>query len=201
MNVVQKPVANLKLGLAGWRNVRFGWHTWALGAILLLSAVLNFYNLDAIYYTNDYYAAAVRSMTVNWHNFFFNSFDPGGYITVDKPPVAFWLQALSARIFGFNGISILLPSILAGVAGVALLYHMVKRVFGTVAGLFAALALAVTPIFVVMNRHNNPESLLASAWSVSASISRCCKPLSCYPPFIWFTSCWRKPPGGNGLST
>jgi 4-amino-4-deoxy-L-arabinose transferase-like glycosyltransferase len=168
MNAVQKPMANLKLGLASWRNVRLGWETFALGAILLLSAGLNFYNLDASYYTNEYYAAAVRSMTVNWHNFFFNSFDPGGYITVDKPPVAFWFQALSARLFGFNGISILLPSILAGIAGVALLYHMVKRVFGTVAGLFAALALAVTPIFVVMNRHNNPESLLILALLIAA---------------------------------
>ena len=65
--------------------------------------------LDRNGYGNTYYAAAIRSMTRSWHNFFYGSLDPGGWITVDKPPVAFWLQALSARVFGFNSWSLLLP--------------------------------------------------------------------------------------------
>ena len=44
-----------------------------------------------------FYAAAVRSMAANWHNFFFGSFDPAGTVTLDKLPGAFWIQALSVR--------------------------------------------------------------------------------------------------------
>jgi 4-amino-4-deoxy-L-arabinose transferase-like glycosyltransferase len=36
----------------------------------------------------QYYAAGVRSMLDSWHNFLFNAFDPAGFISIDKPPVA-----------------------------------------------------------------------------------------------------------------
>ena len=36
-----------------------------------------------------------------WKAFFFGSIDPGNFITVDKPPAALWVQAISGRIFGF----------------------------------------------------------------------------------------------------
>jgi 4-amino-4-deoxy-L-arabinose transferase-like glycosyltransferase len=49
---------------------------------------------------------------------------------------------------------------LAGVLSVGLLYHLVRRSFGPVAGLLAALTLALTPISVAINRHNNLEGLL-----------------------------------------
>ncbi|MBN9392426.1 MAG: glycosyltransferase family 39 protein [Chloroflexi bacterium] len=175
MSVLQEPAQETILSNKPrllQRRLAFTWHQIGLGAILLLSACLNLIRLDQQGYTNEFYAAAVRSMLVNWHNFFFNSFDPGGFITIDKPPVAFWLQALSAGIFGFSGVTILLPSALAGVASVGLLYLTVKRVFGPTAGLIAALALAVNPIYVVMSRHNNPEailvlSLVMGAWALT----------------------------------
>jgi 4-amino-4-deoxy-L-arabinose transferase-like glycosyltransferase len=142
-----------------------------LTAILLLSAFLGLWNLSINSYSNDYYAAAVKSMLTSWHNFFFVSFDPSGIVTVDKPPVAFWVQAAFAKVFGFSGVSILLPEALAGIGGVFLLYLMVKKAWGQGAGLIAALILAVTPIFVAMNRHNNPDSilvftLLVAAWAM-----------------------------------
>ncbi|MEI6044081.1 MAG: glycosyltransferase family 39 protein [Chloroflexota bacterium] len=143
----------------------------ALGAILLLSAFLGLWNLSINDYSNNYYASAVRSMMQSWHNFFYASFDPGGFVTVDKPPVALWVQTAFAKVFGFNGVSLLLPEALAGIAGVFLLYWMVKRAFGTAAGLVSALVLAVTPIWVVMNRDNNPDSILVftlilAAWAM-----------------------------------
>ena len=55
-------------------------------------------------------------MTFSWKNFFFASFDPGGYISVDKPPVFLWVDALSARIFGYHQWSLTLPQVLEGVA-------------------------------------------------------------------------------------
>src|SRR5579872_2284558 len=132
------------------RDITFSIHKYwdriGLFAILLLAALLNLVGLSREGYDNTYYAAAVKSMLLSWHNFFFNSFDPGGFVTIDKPPLGFWLQVLSAKIFGYSGVSLMLPQALAGVASVALLYHLVRRIFGVPAGLIAALALAITPI-------------------------------------------------------
>ncbi|HYZ29964.1 MAG TPA: hypothetical protein VE570_12960, partial [Thermoleophilaceae bacterium] len=69
--------------------------------LVALAAVLNLWSLGRNGWANDYYAAAVRSMSSSWHNFFFASFDPSGVMTVDKPPLALWVQALSVRIFGY----------------------------------------------------------------------------------------------------
>ncbi len=148
------------------------WHRIALGAILLLATCLNFLLLDRVGYGNTYYAAAVKSMLQSWHNFFYVSFDPGGFVTIDKPPLGFWLQALSAKIFGFSGFSLILPQALAGVLSVAILYYLVRRVFGPGAGLLAALFLAITPISVVASRNNIVDStlvlvVLLGAWAVS----------------------------------
>src|SRR5256886_13192701 len=148
----------------------FARHRVALGGILLISVVMNFYELGKNGF-GSYYPAAVLSMMDNWHNFFFASYDPGGFVSIDKPPVGFWLEVASAKIFGFNSVSILLPQALAGVLSVLLLYHLVRRHFGVVAGLLAALALAISPISVVTNRNNTIDStlvlvMLLGAWAV-----------------------------------
>src|SRR5579864_3310151 len=90
-----------------------------LGVVLLVAAGLDFFRLSSAGFANTYYAAAVRSMSESWHNFFFSSFDPGGFVTIDKPPVGFWFQVLSVKLFGFHGVSLLLPEALAGVLSVA----------------------------------------------------------------------------------
>src|SRR6266851_3778359 len=147
------------------------WHRLALGGIMLISIFMNFYQLGQNGFGNLYYAAGVRSMLNNWHNFFFVSYDPGGFVTLDKPPLGFWLQVASAKLFGFTPFSIFLPQALAGVLSVLLLYHLVRRHFGVVAGLLAALALAISPISVLTNRNNTIDStlvlvMLLGAWAV-----------------------------------
>ena len=129
--------------------------------VVVVGALVMFaWGLGKNSYGNAYYAAAARSMTQSWSNFFYASFDPGGWITVDKPPLAFWLQALSVRVFGFHPLSILVPEALMGVAAVALVYDLTRRMFGRVAGGVAGLAFALTPITVAVARHNNPDELL-----------------------------------------
>lgn len=151
------------------------WQRVALGVILALAAFLILYQVQINGYGNSYYAAAVRSMLSSWHNFFFVSFDPGGFVSVDKPPLGLWIEALSALVFGFSGFSLLLPQALAGLAGVLLIYHLVRRRFGPTAGLIAALILALTPISVVMSRDNNQDMmmvlflLLATWWGILAT--------------------------------
>ena len=146
------------------------WHRLALVGIILISVFMDFYRLGQNGF-GSYYPAAVRSMMDNWHNFFFASYDPGGFVTIDKPPVGFWFEVASARLFGFNSVSMLLPQALAGVFSVFLLYYLVRRHFGVVAGLLAALALAISPISVVTNRNITIDStlaltLLVGAWAV-----------------------------------
>ena len=77
-------------------------------------------------------------------------------MTVDKPPLALWIQALSARVFGYGSWSMLVPQALMGVASVALVYDMTRRSFGRAAGFGAGLALALTPTAVAVSRHTTP---------------------------------------------
>jgi 4-amino-4-deoxy-L-arabinose transferase-like glycosyltransferase len=148
---------------------------WCLSAVMLLAAVLRLWRLDHGGYGNQYYAAGVRSMVESWHNFFFNAFDPQGFVSLDKPPVAFWIQAISARLFGFDGISILVPQALEGTAVVLLLYLLIGRVFGRWTGLLAAMFLAITPIDVAVDRSNNTDTclvlvLMLAAWALIHAI-------------------------------
>jgi 4-amino-4-deoxy-L-arabinose transferase-like glycosyltransferase len=122
-----------------------------------------------------FYAAAVRSMAANWHNFFFGSFDPAGTITVDKLPGALWIQALSVRIFGYHTWAIVMPQVIEGVLSVLVLYRAVNRLRGTTAALIAAFILAASPATVALNRGNISDTamtlfLLLAADAVSAAI-------------------------------
>ncbi len=149
----------------------------AISVILLMAGFLRLLWIDQEGYANTYYAAAVKSMLTNWHNFFFASFDPAGFVSVDKPPLGLWLQTLSARLLGFDGVSLVLPQSLAGIAAVLLLYHLIRGPFGPGAGLFAALALAVTPVAVVTDRNNTPDALVVltmvgAIWATTRALER-----------------------------
>ena len=128
--------------------------------LIVLAGTLNLWALSRNGWANEYYAAAVRSMSSSWHNFLFGSLDASGVMTVDKPPLALWIQSLSVRVFGYHSLSILVPQALIGVATVVLTYDLVRRRFGRLGGFVAGLALALTPITVAISRHNNPDALL-----------------------------------------
>ena len=138
-----------------------------LAVLLLLASVLYLWGLSRNGVANEYYSAAVRSMSTSWHAFLYGSFDSAGVMTVDKPPLALWVQALSARVFGFGSWSMLVPQALMGVATVALAYDLTRRRFGRIAGFTAGLALALTPITVAIARHNNPDALLVLCCTVA----------------------------------
>ena len=131
-----------------------------LVALLGLAALLDLWALSRNGFANEYYSAAVRAMSSDWHAFLYGSFDAAGVMTVDKPPLALWVQALSVKAFGFNSLSMLVPQALMGAASVALVYDLVHRRFGRAGGFAAGLVLALTPITVAISRHNNPDALL-----------------------------------------
>src|SRR4051794_21099343 len=83
-----------------------------LALLLVLAAALYLWSLSRNGWANDYYSAAVRSMSTSWHDFLYGSFDSSGVMTVDKPPLALWIQALSVRVFGYHSLSVLVPQAL-----------------------------------------------------------------------------------------
>ena len=144
-------------------------------ALLLLTAVLYLWGLGRSGWANAFYSAAAQAGSASWKAFFYGSSDAANSITVDKTPASLWVMALSARIFGVNSWSILVPQALMGVASVGLLYGTIKRWFGPAAGLIAGATLAFTPIAVLMFRFNNPDALLvllmiAGAWATTKAI-------------------------------
>ncbi|MGI8486162.1 MAG: glycosyltransferase family 39 protein [Thermomicrobiales bacterium] len=155
-------------------------HSWpriAIGVIAAFSLFLGLFRLNRLGYANQYYAAAVRSMTESWHAFIFASFDKAGFASVDKPPVGLWIQAIFARVLGFHGWTIMLPQVIAATGSVIVLYVIVSRVFGNISGLIAALALAVAPITVAASRNNTSDTLLMfvlllTCWAVVISLER-----------------------------
>jgi 4-amino-4-deoxy-L-arabinose transferase-like glycosyltransferase len=158
---VPAPERRPRLALAGRlgdreKALRLG----GLAVVVAVAAVLDTVRLAQNGYANLFYSAGVRSMLRSLHNFFFVSSDPNGLVTMDKPPLALWMQAASAKVFGFHPLSLLLPNALVGVAVSALLYVIVARRFGTATGLAAGIACAVFPSFVAVSRANGVDTLL-----------------------------------------
>src|SRR3954468_7294514 len=116
----------------------------ALAAITIAGAVLRLWAFDRVP-SNPFYDAAVRSMALSWHNFFFGAYEPGAQVAVDKAPADLWLQVASVKLLGFTPIALRLPEVMAGIVAIVLLYDLVRRLFGRGAGLGAAAALAVLP--------------------------------------------------------
>ncbi len=141
------------------RSPRFPLSWLALALITALAAALRLIDLGAVR-LDPFYDAAVRSMGVSWHNFFFGAYEPGGSVSIDKPPVDLWLQVASVKLFGWGSTSLKLPEALAGTLSVPLLYAAVKRPFGVIAGLAAALALAVLPIEAITARSDTMDAVM-----------------------------------------
>jgi 4-amino-4-deoxy-L-arabinose transferase-like glycosyltransferase len=165
----------------------------------------------------------VQAGSKSWKAFFFGSSDSSNFITVDKPPAALWVMEISARIFGVNSWSILVPQALEGVATVGMVYLTVRRWFTAQAALLAGVVVALTPVAALMFRFNNPDALLAllltasmyalvrglekaqTKWLVLAGtlvgfgfLTKMLQAFLIIPPWPSCT-CWpRRPDGGEG---
>ncbi len=136
------------------------WVRPALIVLLAVTAALYLWDLGASGWANSYYSAAVQAGTKSWKAFFFGSTDAANFVTVDKTPASLWVMEISARIFGVNSWSILVPQALEGVAAVGILFATVKRWFSPTAALIAGAVFALTPVAALMFRFNNPDALL-----------------------------------------
>ncbi len=151
------------------------WERPALITLLTTTTLLYVWGLGSSGWANAFYSAAVQAGAHSWKAFFFGSSDSANFITVDKTPLSLWPMELSARLFGVNAWSILVPQTLIGVATVGVLYATVRRSLaalgpGAAAGgaLLAGAALATTPVATLMFRFNNPDALLVLLLALGA---------------------------------
>jgi 4-amino-4-deoxy-L-arabinose transferase-like glycosyltransferase len=148
----------------------------SLLALTAVAAGLRLWGFDRVP-PNPFYDAAVRSMALSWHNFFYGALEPGGSVSIDKPPIDLWLQVASVKALGFTSVALRLPQAIAGTLAVPLLYDLVRRGFGQAAGLVAGVALAVLPAAVLTGRSDTMDTLmgtllLASAWVIVVAAPR-----------------------------
>jgi 4-amino-4-deoxy-L-arabinose transferase-like glycosyltransferase len=148
----------------------------AVAAITLLAAALRLLRLRYVP-EDDFYDAAVRSMSLSLHNFLYGAFEPGASAAIDKPPLDLWLQVLSVKLFGFGPTALKLPEALGGTVAVPILYDLVRRLAGRLAGLASAFVLAILPLSVVTSRSDTMDSvmmalLVATAWLLLLAAQR-----------------------------
>jgi len=153
------PLRWLRLLVRG-RQEDAAWVRPSLLGLLGVAALLYLWDLGASGWANAFYSAAVQAGSTSWKAFFFGSFDASNFITVDKSPAALWVMDLSARLFGVNAWSILVPQALEGVATVGFTYLTVRRWFSPAAALIAGATVALTPVAALMFRFDNPDALL-----------------------------------------
>jgi 4-amino-4-deoxy-L-arabinose transferase-like glycosyltransferase len=133
-----------------------------VAAITLGATVLRLLHIQQVP-PDPFYDAAVRSMELSWHNFFFGAFEPGGSVSIDKPPIDLWLQVISVKLLGFSSTTLKLPEAFAGIASVPLLYVTVRRMWSAAAGIAAATAMAVLPIEVITARSDTMDAVMMLA--------------------------------------
>ena len=146
------------------------WYAAALTVLALGTVAAFLVNLSANGWANSFYAAAVQAGSEDWEAVLFGAHDPSISISVDMPPAALWLMALSARVFGFSSYSMLLPEVLLAGATVVLIAHStrlglrghVSRGLEQAAALGAAAIFTVSPVVALMFRFNNPDALLVT---------------------------------------
>jgi 4-amino-4-deoxy-L-arabinose transferase-like glycosyltransferase len=70
------------------------------------------------------------------------------HIVVDKPPLAFYVNAISVAVLGGHEFALRLPSLFFSVISVALVYRLARRLYGPTAGVVAAWAMTLSPFAI-----------------------------------------------------
>ena len=84
----------------------------------------------------------------------------GGDIYADKPPLFFWIMGLFARLTSSLRVAFLIPSFLATVGSVLLIYDLARRMWNRETGLAAGIALLLTLQFVWQGRQAQIDATL-----------------------------------------
>lgn len=129
----------------------------AIGAIYACNLFIEVMEVDAAQY-----ASIAREMS-----------ESGSYLEVyhrgkdylDKPPLLFWLAAVSFNIFGVSTFAYKLPAVLTLLLGLYATYQLGRMWYSRQVGLLAALILATTQAFFLMTNDIRTDGLL-TGWVI-----------------------------------
>jgi 4-amino-4-deoxy-L-arabinose transferase-like glycosyltransferase len=96
-----------------------------------------------------------------------------GELRTHKPVLLYWCIMTSYLSLGVNEFAARLPSALCAIGSVICTYRMGRRLFGSQAGIWAAIALATSLMFVVAGRAATPDSLLIFCTTLALTIYLC----------------------------
>ena len=134
--------------------------------VYLIGFQINIMDIDAAQY-----ASISREMLDSGN--FLHVFDQGkDYL--DKPPFLFWISALSMKFFGITNFAYRLPSFLFALLAVFSTYRFSKLYYEQKAALLAALILATSQGFFLMNHDVRTDTILMGTVAFS----------------IWQLACW-----------
>lgn len=124
-------------------------------AVAFTGSVLDVMEVDAAQY-----ASMARDMLHenDWKQLHFRS---GDYL--DKPPLLFWLSALSFKLFGVHNWSYKLPSILFALLGLYSTYRFARMHHGEAVAVRAALMLGTSAAFLLMTNDVRCDTILMGA--------------------------------------
>ncbi|MDE1893792.1 MAG: glycosyltransferase family 39 protein [Pseudomonadota bacterium] len=104
----------------------------------------------------------------------------------DKPPVFMWLQALAYRLTGHWRVAFMLPSLVAGLGALALVYDLARRLWNHRSALLAAASLLLTIHFTYQMRDAQIDPLLLG-WITLANYGLL-RHLLLGPSWRWFAA-------------
>jgi 4-amino-4-deoxy-L-arabinose transferase-like glycosyltransferase len=112
----------------------------------------------------------------------------GGDLYADKPPLYFWLLSASMALTGSMRLGFLLPSLLAGVGSVVLVYDLLRRIRGREIAFTGALVLLFTFQFVWQFRQAQIDATLC--FFTTLSLYGLLRHLFAGPSIGWFFVGW-----------
>jgi 4-amino-4-deoxy-L-arabinose transferase-like glycosyltransferase len=121
----------------------------------------------------------------------------GGDLYGDKPPVFFWLLAASMALTGSVRMGFLLPSLLAGIGTLVLVYDLLRRVRGREVAFAGAFMLLLTFQFVWQARHAQIDATLC--FFTTLALYGLLRHLVAGPAIGWFLAGWAA--AGAGVIT
>lgn len=133
----------------------------------LLALLIGFYRLTQNGLGDLYYTAADLTGSRSIHALFYSTFDRGGVMAVDKPPLGLVGPAAAIHLFGVSSWTVLGPQVVLFALGVGLICAALQRWFDRRTGLIAASIVMLTPMSVAIARSNNPDELLVLLTIVS----------------------------------
>jgi 4-amino-4-deoxy-L-arabinose transferase-like glycosyltransferase len=85
----------------------------------------------------------------------------------EKPPLLYWLNALSMKLFGINEFAARFTSAFCGVAVILFVYYLGRKLLGRATGIAAAVILGSCVCFMIQSRINNTDMLLTLCLTIS----------------------------------